>query len=301
VRPRHAGRLCGWLELVRPPNLFTIPGDILAGAALAGVAAQRVLPLLTAVLVSLLLYSSGLILNDFMDCHTDARERPGRPIPSGRVNATSACAVSVALMGTAFIVSVLTGVTQLWVMAGILSGLILLYDGPARRIPAVGFIVMGLCRGCNVLLGASIMGPPVSVPVLAGAGMESLYILCVSLLAHGEVDKTPALWKWGLPAAVIAAAGPIMYFSLPTARLTAMVPLVILLAWLSATLVASGPWAGRTARRIGVLIRGLVLLQVLLILFALGQNPAWFNQAAIGILILMFVAAEGLARGFHGS
>ena len=131
--------------------------------------------------------------------------------------------------------------------------------------------------------------------------METLYIICVSLLAHGEVDKSPAPWKWGLPAAVIACAGPIMLLSLHTARPMAMVPLVILLAWLSATLIASGPRAGRTPKRIGVLIRGLVLLQILLILFALEQNPVWFNQAATGILILMFVTAEGLARRFHGS
>ena len=301
VQPRRAGGLGAWLELVRPPNLFTVPGDILVGAALAGVATQSVLPLLAAVVVSLLLYSSGLILNDFADRHADARERPGRPIPSGRVDATDACAVAVAFMGAAIILSVLTGVTRFWVMAAILSGLILLYDGPARKIPAVGFIVMGLCRGCNVLLGASIVGSPVSVPVLAGAGMETLYILCVSLLAHGEVDKSPAPWKWGLPAAAIVGAGPIMLLSLHTARLTTMVPLVILVAWLAATLIALGPRAGRTPKRIAVLIRGLVLLQILLILFALWQNPAWFNQAAIGILIFMFLVAEGLAGRFHGS
>ena len=32
VQPSRAGSLRGWLELVRPPNLFTVPGDILAGA-----------------------------------------------------------------------------------------------------------------------------------------------------------------------------------------------------------------------------------------------------------------------------
>jgi len=301
VRPRRAGGLGAWLELLRPPNLFTVPGDILVGAALAGVATQKVVPLLTAVLVSLLLYGSGLMLNDFMDRHVDARERPGRPIPSGRVDATNACAVAVALMGTAIILSVLAGVTRFWVMAAVLSGLILLYDGPARKIPAAGFVVMGLCRGCNVMLGASIVGSPVSVPVLAGAGMETLYILCVSLLARGEVDKSPAPWKWALPAAIIGGAGPIMLLSLPAAPFTTMVPLVILVAWFAAMLIASGPRTGRTPKRIGLLIRGLVLLQVLLILFALWQNPAWFNQGAIGILILMFLAAEGLARRFHGS
>src|SRR5512143_1178807 len=94
VQPSRAGSLRGWLELVRPPNLFTVPGDVLAGAALAGIAMRTMLTLASAVLISLLLYAAGLILNDYMDRRTDARERPERPIPSGRVSAAHALAAS---------------------------------------------------------------------------------------------------------------------------------------------------------------------------------------------------------------
>jgi hypothetical protein len=301
VRPQRAGSLSGWLELVRPPNLFTVPGDILAGAALAGIAAEKAFLLLPAMLVSLLLYAAGLILNDYMDRHIDARERPARPIPSGRVNAASARVASLVLMGAAIVLSFLTGVTQLWVVAGILSGLILLYNGPARRIPLLGFIVMGLCRGCNVLLGAGIMGPLASVPALAGAGMETLYILCVTSLACGEVDRPPARWRWWLPVAIVAGTSPIMFLSLHAVQLTMTIPLIILLAWLSTAVMDSGPGAEQTPRKIGVLIRGLILLQILLITLALWQNPVWFSRSALGVLVLMFIAAEGMARRFHGS
>ena len=301
VQPHRAGSLRGWLELVRPPNLFTVPGDILAGAALAGIAAQNASLLLPAVLASLLLYMSGLILNDYMDRHTDARERPERPIPSGRVSATHACTASLVLMGAAIALSFLTGVTQFWITTCVLSGLILLYNGPARRIPLVGFAVMGLCRGCNVLLGAGVMGGLASAPVLAGAGLETLYILCVSLLAHGEVDRPPARWKWSLPPAVVLIASPILFLSLQVVPPVVIIPLVVLLGWLSTTLTDSAPYAGETPKKIGALIRGLILLQILLVAFSLAQNPAWFNRSAVGVLVLMFVAAEGVARRFHGS
>ena len=33
--------------------------------------------------------------------------------------------------------------------------LVILYNGPARKLPKLAFIVMGLCRGFNILLGAS--------------------------------------------------------------------------------------------------------------------------------------------------
>ena len=301
VQPHRAGNLRGWLELVRPPNLFTVPGDILAGAALAGVGTGKPVLLLRAVLASLLLYASGLILNDYMDRHTDARERPERPIPSGRVNAVHARAASLALMGAALILGVLTGVTQCWVMAGVLSGLILLYNGPARRIPLAGFAVMGLCRGCNVLLGGSIMGGLASAPVLVGAGLETLYIACVSLLAHGEVDRSPAPWQWSLPPAVVLAASPILFLCLPAVPPTVIVPLMILLGWLSTTLTNSGPYSGEPPKKIGSLIRSLILLQILLVVFSLSQNPAWFNLSAIGVLVLMFTPAEWMGRRFHGS
>jgi 4-hydroxybenzoate polyprenyltransferase len=301
VQPNRAGSLGGWLELVRPPNLFTVPGDILAGAALAGLAADKAFLLLPAVLASLLLYTSGLILNDYMDRHTDARERPSRPIPSGRVSPTSACAASLTLMGTAVVLTLLTGVTQFWVTAVILSGLVVLYNGPARRIPAVGFTVMGLCRGGNVLLGASIVDGLTSPAALTGAGMETLYIVCVTLLAHGEVDKPPARWQWWLPVAVVAGAGPIIFFSLHAVQLATIIPLVLVLAWLSVIVTNSGAFAGQTPQKIGVLIRGLILLQILLVTFAQWQNPMWFNRAAVGALILMFIAAEWMAMRFHGS
>jgi len=301
ARPHRAGSLRGWLELVRPPNLFTVPGDILAGAALAGIGTEKAFLLFPGVFASLLLYASGLILNDCMDRHTDARERPERPIPSGKVSAAQACAASLALMGAALILSLLTGVTQFWVMAGILSGLILLYNGPARRIPLAGFAVMGLCRGCNVLLGASVMDGLASAPVLVGAGLETSYIICVSLLAHGEVDKPPARRQWWLPLAVVAGASPILFLCLQAVPPNVIIPLVVLLGWLSTTLTNPGPHAGETSQKISALIRGLILLQILLIAFSLSQNPVWFSRSAIGILILMFIAAEGMATRFHGS
>uniref|UniRef100_UPI00215636E7 UbiA family prenyltransferase n=1 Tax=Streptomyces sp. SM12 TaxID=1071602 RepID=UPI00215636E7 len=76
-------------ELVRAPAALTVPGDIVAGAAAAGRALDGRVALTAA--GSVCLYWAGMALNDWADREEDARDRPGRPIPSGRVS-PSACA-----------------------------------------------------------------------------------------------------------------------------------------------------------------------------------------------------------------
>src|SRR3954452_3127979 len=75
-------------ELVRLPAVLSVPGDVLLGAAASG--QMRDVPR-TAGLVaaSSCLYLAGMALNDYADREVDALERPGRPIPSGRVSPRS--------------------------------------------------------------------------------------------------------------------------------------------------------------------------------------------------------------------
>ncbi len=46
-----------------------------------------------------MLYAAGVTLNDWFDRELDARERPGRPIPSGRVSAAAAGRLGWGLLG----------------------------------------------------------------------------------------------------------------------------------------------------------------------------------------------------------
>ena len=79
-----SANVSSWLRILRVPNLPTVPGDVLAGFFLCGLSAAdpafyRLLPLIAS---SLLLYSAGLILNDWSDVEKDKEERPDRPIPT---------------------------------------------------------------------------------------------------------------------------------------------------------------------------------------------------------------------------
>ena len=79
-----------YLQLIRLPNVVTAAADSLAGWLLVtGSLAEpaRWLPLLAS---SMVLYASGTMLNDVFDFEIDREERPGRPLPSGRVSRRAA-------------------------------------------------------------------------------------------------------------------------------------------------------------------------------------------------------------------
>ena len=139
------------------PNLFTVPGDPLAGFCLASVAGNEAVSLssvrLYAVLIiSLLLYCAGLLQNDYFDLEEDRHIRPSRPIPSGRVSALAVIFVASLLsavgVATAFLVSIGSGV-----IASILVLIMTAYNHSAKGISVVGPILMGLCRGLSFSLG----------------------------------------------------------------------------------------------------------------------------------------------------
>ena len=89
--------LTPYLLLGRVSNLPTVWTNTLAGATLAGAAvAPGRLTLLAAAFS--LLYTGGMYLNDAFDRESDARERPERPIPSGRVRAGSVFAIGFGLL-----------------------------------------------------------------------------------------------------------------------------------------------------------------------------------------------------------
>ncbi|MEI6872694.1 MAG: UbiA family prenyltransferase, partial [Verrucomicrobiota bacterium] len=77
-------RLHTWLQLLRAPNLFTVPGDPIAGYLIANSGFFDISIVLVG-MASLAFYGAGLLLNDLVDLREDSAERPDRPLPAGRV------------------------------------------------------------------------------------------------------------------------------------------------------------------------------------------------------------------------
>src|SRR5437868_1801241 len=144
-----------YAQLVRLPNVFTALAGICLGAlATRGLAAETgtgwlALPWL--LLASACLYSAGMVWNDYFDLEQDRRERPFRPLPSGRIAQSAAARLGTALIALGFLAALIAG----WdgpapILAAALIVAILLYDRWLKRTWA-GPLGMGLCRFLNVL------------------------------------------------------------------------------------------------------------------------------------------------------
>src|SRR5947209_8977616 len=87
--------LLPYAQLVRLPNVFTALADIVLAALVSGVFGpfepdsgirwSRVAAFFCLLIASTLLYWAGMVWNDYFDLAEDRRDRPGRPLPSGRV------------------------------------------------------------------------------------------------------------------------------------------------------------------------------------------------------------------------
>ena len=88
-----------YLQLVRLPNVFTAMADILLGYLFTHESLEPAEHFALLLAASSLLYMAGMVLNDFFDREQDARERPFRPIPSGKVSPGAAARLGFGMLG----------------------------------------------------------------------------------------------------------------------------------------------------------------------------------------------------------
>ncbi|WP_247232148.1 UbiA-like protein EboC [Telluribacter sp. SYSU D00476] len=179
-------KLKAYLQLTRPANLVTALADILAGVAIAQFTyySSYIAPG-TLLLATLGLYGGGVVMNDVFDADLDAVERPERPIPSGRVSLQSATTMGLLLLVAGIIFAAAYGPLSAYIAALVALGA-LVYDKWAKHYTVFGPLLMGLCRGGNLLLGMS------SVPqALYDWGYLALipvaYIGAITLISQDEV------------------------------------------------------------------------------------------------------------------
>ncbi|MEV4756486.1 SCO3242 family prenyltransferase [Micromonospora sp. NPDC049559] len=269
-------------ELVRAPAALSVPGDVLAGAAAAGRLDRRSPGLAGA---SVLLYWSGMAANDWADRHIDAEERPGRPIPSGRVSPTAALGISAGLTAAGLAIAGYTGGRRSLVAAASLAGAVWAYDLGAKNTPA-GPAVMALCRGLNVLLGASTGRPLRALPA---AATVAAHTYTVTALSQREMQGA----RWSLPATTLAGTAAVAAVAATGHRRPGWRGLLpgALAGWYTAQYgaaqvrAAAEPTAPRIRAAVGAGITGLPALQGALV-----------ARTGAGLLGLAVAAAAPLGR-----
>jgi len=179
--------ILAYLQLIRLPNVVTAAADSLAGWVLVTGSLDRPaqwFPLLTS---SMLLYASGTALNDVFDFAIDRRERPGRPLPSGRASRRAAAWVGATGLALGPALAFASGSTASVLVAAALALTILCYDGGVKRT-WLGPVFMGVCRGLNLLLGmthATALGGPIAWMAALAYGT---YVAGITVASRSETE-----------------------------------------------------------------------------------------------------------------
>jgi 4-hydroxybenzoate polyprenyltransferase len=191
------------IDLVRAPAALSVPGDVVAGAAAAGVLGPRTAGLACS---SVCLYWAGMAANDWADRELDAVERPERPIPSGRISPRAALGVAAGLTAAGLIVAGLAGGRRALAVSAPLAAAVWAYDLRLKNT-AAGPAGMAACRALDVLLGA---GPGRIGRALPAAITVAVHTYTVTALSRREVSGAEprlAAATLGVTAGLAGAVG----------------------------------------------------------------------------------------------
>jgi 4-hydroxybenzoate polyprenyltransferase len=289
-------RLPDYARLVRLPNLPSALADICLGALAARALPGGWLAFLLLLPASACLYMAGMVWNDYFDLEQDRKERPSRPLPSGRVTPAEAARLGSGLMAVGVLFAALAGLARRGassvtppLLAVLIVAAVFAYDGWLKRTP-LGPVAMGLCRFLNVLLGLS-AGPG---DVWAGAPLAlavGLYVAGVTWFARTEARQSNVAHLRG--AAGVMLAGLALGLTLPSllegrgievAPSHLFVPLLVgfgFLIGLPISLALASPTSTRVQTAVTRCLLGLVLLDAVLASGLVGEAGL-----AVALLVL---------------
>ena len=301
-------KLRAWLRLIRVAALPTALADVWVGAAAAGEFGSWNVIWLS--LISLVLYTAGMVLNDVHDVEADRISNPGRPLPSGEISVFVAGVAGFGLLLAAVGGAAMVGRGTLLV-AGLLGLLVVSYNF-ALKSTALGPVNMGLCRALNVLLGMSAVPPALLyevLPAIKAAAPIFVYIVAITYVARRETQSPGRGSFVVLSVGIVLAAAlvPFVMFVEAAIRLPGLhggwavpfsnlgVPFLGLMA--SATLTALWVlWRAKNLRRVvTVALVGIVPLQALAALAHLRAHAL----LAAGCIILLLIPMLLLRRLSH--
>jgi 4-hydroxybenzoate polyprenyltransferase len=277
------------LLLGRTSNLPTVWSNMLAGAVLSG-AVFGANSLAVLLLCGSAFYEGGMFLNDAFDADIDAKERPGRPIPSGQAARSTVYLLGFGLLAAGLValsISAALGFTQpgeLPILAGAFTCAAVLVYNRWHKGHAWSPLVMGACRAGLYATAALAVSGELGQVVLFGAGSLWLYIVGLTHIARFETGKIlDRAWVSLFVFAPLLVAAPTLV------RTLAPLPLLCaaaLLVWTVRSLAfALQGGAGQIPRAVVSLIAGISLVDALFI--SLYAPPLVVLPAFVAFLLTL--------------
>ena len=176
-----------FFQLVRIPGIFTTFSNVLIGYFFSISQNPDFTPFPFLLVTSGLLFSAGMIFNDFFDFKIDKKERPNRPLPSGKISKQNALFLGILFLIIANIFASFSSHNSL-IISLIMTIIIILYNYKIKFITFLGFFSLSVVRFLNVLLGFSIISfsyetIPFAIPI-------AIFVGGISILAKNEVNST---------------------------------------------------------------------------------------------------------------
>lgn len=290
-------KLLAWWQLLRAGNVFTAISNVIASYVIAQEDWQPLGPLLLLVATSAMLYEAGMVLNDVFDAKLDSKERPERPIPSGRIRRWHAAAVGVLLLvggvACAFGTFIFLGSDGPPLTAIALAFLLISYNA-FFKATFLGPWAMGGCRMLNVMLGTFTAVDQTRSFLESYALLVGLYTVGLTYFAREENEPG---WKLSNTAGAVLVFAVTICVSLGAWKLGAE-PTVVLMSWLALNLwmwrvpswVSSAKLAPTVLRSaVGRIITGFILVDALMVFAVMGFESA---VVVLSLLIPTWIASR---------
>ena len=187
-RNRWATKALAHLEMTRPYTMFHSGLVAVAGYELAAQGHTVVWRVVLAALVTMCGWEAGLYAGDYYDRDIDARSKPLRPVPSGRVSAREAFLTMVGLIVAGCLCALALGVGNL-VLAILTTVFGIAYSKIFKSRAILGNFDRGVLGICAVLFGALAGGDVLRPAVLLLAALVFFHDAATNLIgAVRDVD-----------------------------------------------------------------------------------------------------------------
>ncbi len=183
-------------EMTRPHGMITPLCACFSGLYLANGEFPYFSDIIESFIIIILLWSGGVIMNDYYDFKVDSITDPDRPIPSGKITRKEVLSISIFLFSIAFILSLLISIKLSFITASIII-LTIGYDSTFKKWDLIGSLSFGIIESLSFTIGIFKIGFNEVILLSVVLIMTSIIFFHTSINIIGAIRHTEADKKTG--------------------------------------------------------------------------------------------------------